>query len=249
MSNFWTSLEDGALEKADHALIQERHISLQRRLEVDNSEKKEETKNDNNDDNNSSDGGERKNFRKLFQAIGRKVGKICTLKQYILERHLLMYGSDGKQKLASAEDAEDGSNNNMETNNFRESTAPKVEGMVVPIDPDEIVLDPYLKHLALARNARNYEKSIWVTGKRNVGTENLASSYQGKRSSFNFHQHLINTMLADAAKRAEESGQNEEDGEKEKNENVVSKLELNIVNAIQSGKQVPKVISIIISLL
>ena len=36
-----------------------------------------------------------------------------------------MYGSDGKQKLASAEDAEDGSNNNMETNNFRESTTNK----------------------------------------------------------------------------------------------------------------------------
>ena len=241
VSNFWTSLEDGALEKADHALIQERHISLQRRLEVDNSEKKEETKNDNNDDNNSSDGGERKNFRKLFQAIGRKVGKICTLKQYILERHLLMYGSDGKQKLASAEDAEDGSNNNMETNNFRESTAPKVEGMVVPIDPDEIVLDPYLKHLALARNARNYEKSIWVTGKRNVGTENLASRLSKEKGlPLISHQHLINTMLADAAKRAEESGENEEDGEKEKNENAVSKLELNIVNAIQSGKQVPE---------
>ena len=61
ISKFWNTLEETALEKAENALIQERHVSVQRRLEVD--------------DGDNSRRGPGRNFKRLFQAISRKVGK------------------------------------------------------------------------------------------------------------------------------------------------------------------------------
>ena len=75
------------MEKAENALIQERHVSVQRRLEVDDGDNSEEVQ---------------EKLQKIVQAISRKVGKLSSIKQYIVERHLVLYGSDTKKKVAES---------------------------------------------------------------------------------------------------------------------------------------------------
>ena len=164
ISKFWNTLEETALEKAENALIQERHVSVQRRLEVD--------------DGDNSRRGPGRNFKKLFQAISRKVGKLSSIKQYIVERHLILYGSDTKKKVAESTGANGEISN---TSNFRSNKAPPVNGMVVPVDHKKIELDSYTKHLYFARNGFKCEKSIWIHGKQSIGTEELLRRLAAKK--------------------------------------------------------------------
>ena len=153
VSQFWKQLNETAFEEATHKTVETRHISMQRRVNATNKSPNERA---------------RKNFRKLLTAVNRGVGELTSVKQVLLERHLILYGSDKKTCKHSQHNTLD-----------EERPSPPNVGNMGVIDPSVVIMDPYDSLDDVLASVK--EQSIWVVGKIGAGTEILAEKLAHER--------------------------------------------------------------------
>ena len=189
ISKFWSNLHPQAFEETDNAMVGKRHVALQKRQSIKDSEGRANPE-------------ARKNFKKLFNAISRSSGELTSLKQIILERHLILFGHEEKK-------TKNDDHGKLVDLLEKSGSPPLVDNLAVQ-DSSVIQLDPYDVLVDLEQGSKS-ENSIWLIGKSGAGTEKLAAVLAHERG-------LTLISPSDISERALErvlSKLNSEEGETE----------------------------------